>query len=136
MKGSQPEKAIAVDKHAVITGAAIRDANWTKDDVCHCIVITLRLNDEAAGAFAQLTQANVGRRLAVVLGNEVLTAPNIREPILGGTMQIQGDFTIETANELASLLRLGALPAPYSNVRCQLKRPGGHWEPCPGMPSQ
>lgn len=74
--------------------------------------ISLALNNEGASEFAGLTQSNVGRRLAIVLDSEVLSAPNIREAILGGNAQISGQFTLEEASLLALALRSGALPAP------------------------
>jgi preprotein translocase subunit SecD len=58
-----------------------------------------------------VTVENVGRPFAIVLDNEVISAPVIREPIIGGSGQISGNFTVQSANELAILLRAGALPA-------------------------
>lgn len=66
--------------------------------------------------FAKVTQENVGRPFAIVLDDEVITAPNIREPILGGSGQISGGFTFQEAGDLAVLLRAGALPAPLEVV--------------------
>jgi len=63
-----------------------------------------------------VTQENVGRPFAIVLDNEVISAPVIREPILGGSGQISGNFTVESANDLAILLRAGALPAPLTII--------------------
>jgi preprotein translocase subunit SecD len=63
-----------------------------------------------------VTQENVGRPFAIVLDNEVISAPVIREPILGGTGQISGNFTVEGANDLAVLLRAGALPARLTPI--------------------
>src|SRR5690606_11064207 len=66
--------------------------------------------------FGSATQQNVGRPFAIVLDNEMISAPVIREPILGGTGQISGGFTVEQANDLAVLLRAGALPAPLNII--------------------
>ena len=63
-----------------------------------------------------MTQANVGRRFAVVLDDKYITAPVIREPILGGSGQIEGNFTVESAQNLSVLLRAGALPADLTIV--------------------
>ncbi|RMF09987.1 MAG: protein translocase subunit SecD, partial [Alphaproteobacteria bacterium] len=64
--------------------------------------------------FGDATRDNVGRLFAIVLDDKVISAPRIREPILGGSGIIEGNFTVASANELAVLLRAGALPAPLS----------------------
>lgn len=74
--------------------------------------ISITLNNEGTAEFANLTRTNVGRRLAILLDGEVLSAPNIREAILGGSAQITGQFTLDEASLLALALRSGALPAP------------------------
>ncbi|MEG9883370.1 MAG: protein translocase subunit SecD [Hyphomicrobiales bacterium] len=74
-------------------------------------VVTFLFNQHGAMRFGRLTQANVGRRFAIILDNSVISAPVIHEPILGGTGQISGNFTLQSANDLAILLRSGALPA-------------------------
>jgi protein-export membrane protein SecD len=74
--------------------------------------VTFQFDGAGARAFARASTENVGKRFAIVLDDKVLSAPSIREPILGGNGQISGSFTIESANELATLLRAGALPAP------------------------
>ena len=74
--------------------------------------------------FAQATQENVGKPFAIVLDNEVITAPVIREPILGGSGQISGNFTVQSANDLAILLRAGALPAPLTIIEERTVGPG------------
>lgn len=75
-------------------------------------VVTLRFDAAGARRFGDLTTENVGRRFAIVLDGRVISAPVIREPIPGGTGQISGNFTFESATDLALLLRAGALPAP------------------------
>lgn len=74
--------------------------------------------------FAQVTQQNVGRPFAIVLDDEVISAPVIREPILGGSGQISGNFSVESANDLAVLLRAGALPARLTAVEERTIGPG------------
>jgi preprotein translocase subunit SecD len=73
-------------------------------------IITFRFNQAGARRFGRFTQEHVNRPFAIVLDDKVLSAPVIREPILGGTGQISGSFTVETANTLAVQLRSGALP--------------------------
>ena len=75
-------------------------------------VVTIRFDAAGARRFGDLTTENVGRRFAIVLDGRVISAPVIREPIPGGNGQISGNFTFETASDLALLLRAGALPAP------------------------
>jgi preprotein translocase subunit SecD len=79
-------------------------------------VVTFRFNAVGTRQFARLTGEKVGAPFAVVLDGVVLSAPVIREPILGGSGQISGNFTVESANDLAILLRSGALPAPLTVV--------------------
>ena len=71
-----------------------------------------------------MTQENVGKPFAIVLDNEVISAPVIREPILGGSGQISGNFTVQQANDLAILLRAGALPAPLTIIEERTVGPG------------
>lgn len=79
-------------------------------------VVNFQMDARGARKFGEITQANVGKRFAVVLDDKVITAPVIRSSILGGTGQISGNFTTESANELAILLRAGALPAPLTII--------------------
>jgi preprotein translocase subunit SecD len=71
-----------------------------------------------------VTQQNVGKPFAIVLDNQVISAPVIREPILGGSGQISGNFTVQSANDLAILLRAGALPAPLTIIEERTVGPG------------
>src|SRR5690606_10442462 len=70
-----------------------------------------------ARIFGDVTGQNVGRRFAVVLDDQIITAPVIRSPITGGTGMIEGGFTIQSAQDLATLLNAGALPAPLTVVQ-------------------
>ena len=75
-------------------------------------VVSFKLDSSGGKKFGEATQNHVGERLAIVLDYEVISAPNIQSAILGGSGQISGNFTLESAQELALLLRSGALPAP------------------------
>jgi preprotein translocase subunit SecD len=77
-------------------------------------VVSFRFDSLGARKFAQVTQQNVGKPFAIVLDGKIISAPVIREPILGGSGIISGSFTAEEANDLAVLLRAGALPAPMT----------------------
>ena len=69
-----------------------------------------------------MTREYTGQRFAILLDNQVLTAPTINEPICGGSGQITGNFTAESANELAVMLRAGALPAPLTVIEQRTRR--------------
>jgi SecD/SecF fusion protein len=105
--GRQPH---LVERQAAMTGREIADAEASFDRLRGQPVVTIRFDSEGTRKFGQLTQANVGRGLAIVFDGEILTAPTIMEPILGGTAQIHGRLTVERALELATLLRAGELP--------------------------
>ena len=79
-------------------------------------VVSFRFDNAGARRFARITQENVGKPFAIVLDDKVISAPRIREPITGGSGVISGSFTVQSANELAVLLRAGALPAPLKVV--------------------
>lgn len=79
-------------------------------------VVSFQFNALGARKFGEITQKNIGRRFAVVLDNQVITAPVIRSAILGGSGIIEGNFTTASANQLAILLRAGALPAPLDII--------------------
>jgi len=87
-------------------------------------VVNFRFDTRCARVFGELTQENVGRLFAIVLDGEVLSAPVIREPILGGSGQISGSFTVQEASDLALLLRAGALPAPVEFAEERTVGPG------------
>ncbi|MDX6751778.1 protein translocase subunit SecD [Geminicoccaceae bacterium 1502E] len=79
-------------------------------------VVSFRFDNLGARKFGKITQEHTGELFAIVLDDKVISAPRIREPILGGSGIISGSFTAESANELAVLLRAGALPAPLEVV--------------------
>lgn len=79
-------------------------------------VVEFQFNALGARKFGEITSANVGNRFAVVLDNKVITAPVIRSAIMGGRGIIEGNFTAQSANDLAILLRAGALPAPLTII--------------------
>ena len=74
--------------------------------------VTIEFNSEGAKMFEELTETNVGKRIAIFVGGELISAPNVNEKITGGRAQITGDFTVEEASELARDLNTGAIPAP------------------------
>ncbi len=103
--------AYLLKSRAIVTGESLVDAQPGFDSQTNEPVVTFRFDTAGARRFGRATQANVGRPFAIVLDNKVVSAPVIREPILGGTGQISGNFTVAEANDLSVLLRSGALPA-------------------------
>ncbi|MBI5415278.1 MAG: protein translocase subunit SecD [Candidatus Omnitrophica bacterium] len=112
VKEKEREPVLLEDKVA-LSGERISDARVSFDTQGFGQpYISLDLDNQGSAEFATLTRNNVGRRLAIILDGEVLSAPNIREAILGGSAQISGQFTMEEASLLSLALRSGALPAP------------------------
>jgi preprotein translocase subunit SecD len=89
-------------------------------------IASFRFNAHGARRFAEMTAANIGRAFAVVVDDRVLSAAVIQEPILGGSGQISGNFTLEEANTVAMLLRSGTLPGRLSVVDQQVVEPAGN----------
>jgi preprotein translocase subunit SecD len=104
-----PNGRIAVRSRPIVDGSMIVDAQPGFDAAGQPIV-NLRFDEVGRRRFARATSENVGRPLAIVLDDVVVSAPAINEPILGGEAQISGNFTAESAKELAIALRSGALP--------------------------
>ncbi|RWN61685.1 protein translocase subunit SecDF [Mesorhizobium sp.] len=112
----EPRVPHLIENRIIVSGENLVDAQATFDQRTNEPVVSFRFDSRGATRFGQATQANVGRLFAIILDNEVISAPQIREPILGGTGQISGSFTVESANDLAVLLRAGALPADLTIV--------------------
>lgn len=111
-----PPQAYLIETRVIVSGENLVDAQATFDQRTSEPVVSFRFDNKGAQRFGQATQTNVGRLFAIILDNQVISAPQIREPILGGTGQISGNFTAEGANDLAVLLRAGALPATLTIV--------------------
>jgi preprotein translocase subunit SecD len=110
-KGSQPIP-IVVEKRVMVAGDRLTHAQATTNQQTGEVVVSFRFDSVGAREFGNVTKDNVNRRFAIVLDNKVISAPVIREPILGGQGEISGNFTWQSANDLAVLLNAGALPAP------------------------
>ncbi len=108
---TDPKTPLLIQKQVLVSGSELIDAQPGFDQRSTEPIVSFRFNTSGARKFAQATQENVGRPFAIVLDNEVISAPVIREPIIGGSGQISGSFTVQSANDLAILLRAGALPA-------------------------
>jgi preprotein translocase subunit SecD len=105
-----------IEKRILVAGEDLTDAQPGFDQRTSEPIVTFKFNTNGARRFAQVTQENVGRPFAIVLDDKVISAPVIREPILGGSGQISGSFTVQQANDLAVLLRAGALPAKLTPI--------------------
>ena len=129
-----PDKAIAVigktamlefqdeDGNTVLTGTDLKEAHEQTDQQGQNLV-GLEFTDEGGKKFAELTMNNVGRRIAILLDGEVLTAPNVKEAITGGKAVITGQRTLQEAHELAILLRSGALPVKVNIIETRTVGP-------------
>jgi protein-export membrane protein SecD len=106
---------VQTSTRATVDGADLVDARPAFDQQ-NQPVVSFRFNTRGAERFAKLTTENVGRPFAIILDNEVVSAPNINEPIIGGAGQISGNFTTQEASDLAIVLRSGALPAKLTIV--------------------
>jgi protein-export membrane protein SecD len=107
-----PAGKIVLQRRVMVSGDRLTDASQGFDPQTGQAVVNFRFDSVGARQFADVTRQRIGHAFAIVLDNEVITAPTIQSAILGGTGQISGGFTAQTANDLAILLRAGALPAP------------------------
>ncbi|MDE2602330.1 MAG: protein translocase subunit SecD, partial [Bradyrhizobium sp.] len=113
-----------IKKQVLVSGGDLTDAQPGFDQRSGEPVVNFRFNTSGARKFSQATTENVGQPFAIVLDNKVISAPVIREPITGGSGQISGSFTVQAANDLAILLRAGALPAPLTIIEERTVGPG------------
>ncbi len=115
-ENGQPDQPVVVQKRVMVAGDRLTDAQQSFNSQTGQVVVTFRFDTMGARQFGNVTKENTGHRFAIVLDKQVLSAPNIREPILGGSGEISGSFTVKSANDLAVLLRAGALPAPLKSI--------------------
>ncbi|GAM07306.1 protein translocase subunit SecD [Novosphingobium sp. MBES04] len=108
--------AIAVKRLGGIKGDQLTNAQQSFEQQTNRPVVSITFNQQGGAKFAELTQQNVGKRFAIILDGKVLSAPSINEPILGGSAQISGSFSVESATQLAIALRSGALPVDLTVV--------------------
>jgi preprotein translocase subunit SecD len=113
-----------VEKRVVVSGENLIDAQPTFDPRTNEPVVSFRFDTLGGKRFGDATSKNVGRLLAIVLDGKVISAPRINEPILGGSGQISGSFSVAEAQDLALLLRAGALPAPLTILEERTVGPG------------
>ncbi len=95
-----------------LDGSAIKDASADYGQFSSNAEVTMRMNAEGSAAWKKLTASNVERSIAIVLDDYVYSFPTVQQEISGGTSNITGNFTIDEANDLATVLKAGKLPAP------------------------
>jgi preprotein translocase subunit SecD len=115
---------VPVERRVIAQGGDLTDAQPAFDTQTNQPIVNFRFNVRGAQRFGQATTENLGRQLAIVLDNRVISAPTIQSPITGGSGQISGSFTVEQVNNLAILLRSGALPAKLNIVEERTVGPG------------
>jgi protein-export membrane protein SecD len=107
---------VQTSSRATVDGADLTDAQGGFDSRNNEPIVNFRFNQKGAREFGRLTAENVGKPFAIILDDVVVSYPNINEPILGGAGMISGNFTVDEANDLAIVLRSGALPAKLTVV--------------------
>ncbi len=118
----RPGMMVAVQKRVMVSGDTLVDAQPSFQEGRP--VVSFRFDAVGGRRFGEATRTNVGKRFAIVLDNKVISAPNIHEPIMGGSGVISGGFTTQSAQDLALLLRAGALPAPIKIIEERTVGPG------------
>lgn len=109
-----PAETIPLNRRPLMTGDMLVNAQPSFQEGSP--VVSFKLNAAGAKRFCSVTSENVGKLFAVVLDNEVITAPRINEPICGGSAVISGSFTVQESSDTAILLRAGALPTSLTVV--------------------
>jgi protein-export membrane protein SecD len=108
-------EVLRVEKRVLVAGENLTDAQQSFDQ-SSLPVVNFKFDSLGARKFGDATLKNVGKRFAIVLDNKIISAPVIKDAILGGSGVISGHFTVESARDLALLLRAGALPAPLTVI--------------------
>ena len=107
-----PPRKVVVQRRVMVSGDRLTDASQGFDQQTGQPIVNFRFDNVGARQFGDVTKEHVGHRFAIVLDNQVISDPNINSVILGGSGYIIGSFTSQQANDMAILLRAGALPAP------------------------
>ena len=111
-----PDREENVSKRIIISGENLIDAKPSMNNQTNETVVVFNLDRVGAKKFGKATSNNVGRQLAIILDKKIISAPTISEAIVGGSGQITGNFTFQSATDLSLLLRSGALPAPLNII--------------------
>ena len=124
LKFEDGSEIVNVSKRIVVSGENLIDAQPRMDNQTNETVVTFDFDRVGAKRFGRATTKAIGKRLAIVLDGKVISAPVIQEAIVAGSGQISGDFTFQSATDLALLLRSGALPAPLEIIEERTVGPG------------
>ncbi len=116
LKYEDGDSSLNISKRVSLSGDNLINANPSFDNQNNQTTVNFTLDRVGSKKLARVTTNNVGKRLAIILDNKIISAPSIREPIIGGNGVITGDFNFQTATDLALLLRSGALPAPLNII--------------------
>ncbi len=116
IKSAETGEDLIINKRVILSGDNLIDANPRMDSFNNQTVVSFTLDRVGSKRFAQATKKNIGNQLAIVLDNQVISAPVIKDAIVSGSGQISGGFTFQSATDLALLLRSGALPAPLNII--------------------
>ena len=110
------EDQLNISKRIIVSGDNLINAQPSIDNQTNQTVVNFSFDRVGAKKFGRATTDNVGKKMAIILDNKIISAPNINEAILGGNGQITGNFTFQEATDLALLLRSGSLPAPLTII--------------------
>jgi preprotein translocase subunit SecD len=124
LPGQKDGQSYLIKKQVAVSGGDLTDAQPGFDQRTSEPIVSFRFNSNGARRFGQISTENVGKPFAIVLDGKVISAPVIREPILGGSGQISGSFSVQEANDLSIQLRAGALPAKISIIEERTVGPG------------
>ena len=116
LKFEDSEDEASVSKRIILSGENLLDAQPQMNNQTNETVVSFTLDRVGAKRFGKATRSGIGKQLAIVLDGKIVSAPVIRDAILGGSGQISGNFTFQSATDLALLLRSGALPAPLNII--------------------
>lgn len=122
--GGGRTQPILVEKRVMVSGADLTGATPGFDQRSNEPIVQFQFNSSGARAFGQVTTENVGKPFAIILDGKVISAPRINEPITGGSGQISGNFSVESANNLSVQLRSGALPIEFKVAEERTVGPG------------
>tara|TARA_R110000787_G_scaffold86057_9_gene183357 strand:- start:56816 stop:58432 length:1617 start_codon:yes stop_codon:yes gene_type:complete len=122
LTSAEDNQSYLIRKRVMVDGNNLVDANSSVGD--QGPEVNIRFDAKGSRDFSEATTENVGRPFAIVLDDKVISAPVIREPILGGSARISGNFTVQSANDLSLVLRAGALPAPITFLEERTVGPG------------
>ena len=114
---SETGEEVIVNKKIIMSGENLVDAQPRVDNQSNNPMVAFTLDRYGAQKFGKVTTNNIGKRLAIVLDNKIISAPVIREAITGGSGTISGNFSFQEVTDLALLLRSGALPTPSILLR-------------------